>query len=238
MRKVALSAVVIAASAAYVWYEGGRTLDGDVLGSAPASAPQEPLAEPTVPAAISELPKDWSPPPPPTGGVEPQPGALPPTVPPDEQRAGTAAGLPPQAPRSSLEAPAVAPAAVSADVPLPHPRPQARPERATVTPAAMTTTTTTPAYTDGTFTGPVVDAYYGPIQIQAIVKGGRLTAIKVLQYPSDRRTSVYINRQALPLLRDEVIAAQSAQVDVVSGATLTSEAFIRSLDAALRTARA
>ena len=85
------------------------------------------------------------------------------------------------------------------------------------------------AYADGAYTGPVADAYYGLIQIQAVVQGGRLAGIKVLQYPSDRRTSVLINRQALPMLRDEVVSAQSANVDIISGATLTSEAFIRSL---------
>jgi uncharacterized protein with FMN-binding domain len=58
----------------------------------------------------------------------------------------------------------------------------------------------------------------------------------VLQYPSDRRTSIAINRRALPVLRSEAIAAQSANVDIVSGATLTSEAFIESLGAALREA--
>ncbi len=92
-------------------------------------------------------------------------------------------------------------------------------------------------YRDGSFTGPVVDAYYGLMQIEAIIKGGRLTAIRVLQYPNDRRTSVFINRQALPMLRDEVISAQSANVDIVSGATLSSEAFIRSLGAAMSQAQ-
>ncbi len=88
-------------------------------------------------------------------------------------------------------------------------------------------------YRDGAYTGPVVNAYYGLMQIQAIIKGGRLASIRVLQYPNDRRTSVYINRQALPMLRDEVINAQSADVDIVSGATLSSEAFIQSLGAAM-----
>jgi uncharacterized protein with FMN-binding domain len=68
------------------------------------------------------------------------------------------------------------------------------------------------------------------------VQGGWLAGIKVLQYPSDRRTSVAINHQALPMLRSEVVAAQSAKVDIISGATLTSEAFIKSLGGALRQA--
>ena len=92
-------------------------------------------------------------------------------------------------------------------------------------------------YRDGAYTGPVVDAYYGLMQIQAIIKGGRLTSIRVLKYPNDRSTSIFINRQALPMLRDEVISAQSANVDIVSGATLSSEAFIQSLGAAMTRAQ-
>ncbi len=88
-------------------------------------------------------------------------------------------------------------------------------------------------YKDGAYTGPVVNAYYGLMQIQAIIKGGRLASIRVLQYPNDRRTSIFLNRQALPILRDEVIRAQSAYVDTVSGATLSSDAFIQSLGAAM-----
>jgi uncharacterized protein with FMN-binding domain len=99
-------------------------------------------------------------------------------------------------------------------------------------------TSSTAEYIDGVYTGPVTDAYYGPIQIQAVVQDGRLSGIRVLRYPSDRRTSVAINRQALPMLRDEVVSAQSAKVDIISGATLTSEAFVRSLEKALRQARA
>jgi len=100
----------------------------------------------------------------------------------------------------------------------------------------MTVAASAVGYADGTYTGPLVDAYYGLVQVQAIVQNGRLAAIKILQYPSDRRTSVAINRQALPMLRDEVITAQSAYVDIISGATLTSDAFLGSLDAALRRA--
>jgi uncharacterized protein with FMN-binding domain len=88
-------------------------------------------------------------------------------------------------------------------------------------------------YADGTYTGPVTDAYYGQMQIQAVVSGGKLAGIRVLQYPNDRGTSIAINRQALPMLQNEVITAQSANVDIVSGATLSSDAFIRSLNGAL-----
>jgi uncharacterized protein with FMN-binding domain len=93
------------------------------------------------------------------------------------------------------------------------------------------------AFNDGTFVGPAADAYYGIIQIGAVIQGGRVVDIKVVQYPSDRRTSVRINRIALPMLRDEAVSAQSGDVDIISGATLTSRAFIRSLGGALRQAR-
>ncbi len=125
------------------------------------------------------------------------------------------------------------------DIPIPRPRPahaySEPPARKLVTPVAMRVTSGG-GYADGAYTGPVVDAYYGLIQIQAIVQGGKLIGIKVLQYPNDRRTSIYINRQALPMLRDEVVQAQSANVDIISGATLTSRAFIRSIGGALKQA--
>jgi uncharacterized protein with FMN-binding domain len=92
-------------------------------------------------------------------------------------------------------------------------------------------------YADGTYTGPMVDAYWGPVQVQAVVQNGQIISLKMLAYPSDRRESFIISQQALPLLRNEVVRAQTARVDIISGATLTSEAFIRSLDAALGKAK-
>jgi uncharacterized protein with FMN-binding domain len=91
-------------------------------------------------------------------------------------------------------------------------------------------------YTNGSFAGPVEDAYYGLVQVQVTVRGGRIASVEILQYPRDRRTSRSINGQALPILEREVIRAQSARVDTVSGATLTSEAYIRSIRVALRQA--
>ncbi len=91
---------------------------------------------------------------------------------------------------------------------------------------------------DGTYTGPSVDAYYGLVQVKLSIRGGRLVSIDVLRYPADRRTSRYINSQALPMLEREVIQAQSARVSGVSGATLTSMAYIRSVNSALKEAGA
>lgn len=93
-------------------------------------------------------------------------------------------------------------------------------------------------FADGTYTGPAVDAYYGLVQVKATVSGGKLTDVAFLQYPNDRSTSREINNQAMPWLTQEAIQAQSASVDIISGATATSEAFIQSLGAALSHAKA
>lgn len=89
------------------------------------------------------------------------------------------------------------------------------------------------AYKDGTYTGGVADAYYGNVQVQATVSGGKITTVKFLQYPNTHSTSVYINQQAMPYLQQEAIQAQSANVQIISGATFTSQAFQQSLQNAL-----
>ncbi|MDP2655730.1 MAG: FMN-binding protein [bacterium] len=104
------------------------------------------------------------------------------------------------------------------------------------------TTSTTPAkslglYTNGSYTGSAADAYYGTVQVEAIIRSDIIADVQFLQYPSDRSTSRAINGQAMPLLTQEAIAAQSAQVDGVSGATFTSQAFRQSLASALAQAK-
>jgi len=90
---------------------------------------------------------------------------------------------------------------------------------------------------DGTFKGPEVDAYYGLVQVQAVIQSGKLANVQFLEYPTDRRTSQEINNIAVPYLQQEALQAQSAKVDIISGATLTSEAFMMSLQNALDTAK-
>lgn len=118
--------------------------------------------------------------------------------------------------------------------PTPTPTPTPRP---TPTPTPKPTPTPTPApqgrYLNGTFTGSAADAYYGIVQVQAVIKGGAIADVQFLRYPNDRRTSQYINEQAMPLLKEEAIQAQSADVSGVSGASDTSAAFRESLGAAL-----
>jgi len=92
-------------------------------------------------------------------------------------------------------------------------------------------------YRDGQYDGNSVDAYYGNVQVRAIVQGGKLVDVQFLSYPNDRNYSIEINKYAMPILKSEAIKAQSAQVDIVTGATNTSRAFIKSLSSALSQAQ-
>ncbi len=88
-------------------------------------------------------------------------------------------------------------------------------------------------YKNGSYTGPVADAFYGQVQVIATVKNGQLTNIQFPVYPSDPGHSIALSQYALPQLAQEAIAAQSANVNIISGATQTSQAFQQSLGAAL-----
>ncbi len=103
--------------------------------------------------------------------------------------------------------------------------------------SSSSSTTQAGTYKDGSYTGSVADAFYGNIQVRAIISGGKITDVKFLQYPNDRPNSVRINTQAMPFLTQEAVQAQSAQVDIVSGATDTSQAFVESLSSALAQAQ-
>ncbi|KQN90875.1 FMN-binding protein [Arthrobacter sp. Leaf69] len=93
-------------------------------------------------------------------------------------------------------------------------------------PGAATTAT-------GTFAGSAVQTRFGTVQVQITVNAGAITDVTALQLTDDDRKSVQISNRAAPLLRDEVIKAQSAQVQTISGATVTSDAYLSSLQGAL-----
>jgi uncharacterized protein with FMN-binding domain len=110
---------------------------------------------------------------------------------------------------------------------------QAQPDQASASDSIVAPVAAGCHFHDGAFTGQVFDAYYGDVQVQANVSGGCVTSVNVLQYPADRRTSRRINDQALPMLQSEAIQAQGGKIDIITGATLTSRAYIRSLRDAL-----
>ena len=92
-------------------------------------------------------------------------------------------------------------------------------------------------YKDGEYVGKIVDVYYGNLEVGAIIENGKLTDVKFLQYPNDRQTSIAISRMAIPALKEEAIRAQSGTVDIISGATATSEGFVESMSDALDKAK-
>ncbi len=122
-------------------------------------------------------------------------------------------------------------------VPTPVPSQQTQPQNIMPAQTPMPMMQTRGMYKDGTYTGSVEDAYYGYIQVQVSISNGRISDVSFLQYPNDNGTSIYINSQAMPILKSEAIQAQSAQVDIVSGASDTSMAFQNSLANALSQAK-
>jgi uncharacterized protein with FMN-binding domain len=84
-----------------------------------------------------------------------------------------------------------------------------------------------------TYQGTAVQTRFGAVQVQVTVSGGTITDVTPLQLTDDDRKSIQISNRAAPLLRTEVLAAQSAGVQTISGATVTSNAYLSSLQAAL-----
>lgn len=92
-------------------------------------------------------------------------------------------------------------------------------------------------YKDGTYTGTVADATYGNIQVQITIQGGKITGINYLQSPDHPGHTTEVSNMALPLLKQEAITAQNSNVDIVSGATQTSQGFMVTLQSALDQAK-
>jgi uncharacterized protein with FMN-binding domain len=86
---------------------------------------------------------------------------------------------------------------------------------------------------NGSYTGSAADTPFGPVQVSATVSGGKLTDVTVLQVPDNGRYEEQIVAQALPILRSEALSNQNAHIDVVSGATYTSQGYAQSLQSAL-----
>jgi len=101
------------------------------------------------------------------------------------------------------------------------------------TTTARPTTSTTQVTSRRTITGPDVPNRYGDVQVRITVTGHHLDDVQALQLPMDRERSAEISDYAGPRLRQEALRAQSANVDIVSGASYTSESYIQSLQGAI-----
>jgi uncharacterized protein with FMN-binding domain len=99
--------------------------------------------------------------------------------------------------------------------------------------ASSEATTGAAAKAGGTYAGSVVQTRFGAVQVQITVKSGSISDVVALQLTDDDRKSVQISNRAAPLLRAEVLATQSADVQTIGGATVTSDAYLNSLQAAI-----
>lgn len=88
------------------------------------------------------------------------------------------------------------------------------------------------AYADGTYTGTEVPEPWGPFEVQVTISNGTITKVSVVESPSDRHSN-NINSQAVPMLTQATLASQGTRVDMVSGATWTSNSYATSLQSAL-----
>jgi uncharacterized protein with FMN-binding domain len=103
---------------------------------------------------------------------------------------------------------------------------------------ASSSSSTSAAYKDGDYTGSTAQTPYGPVQVTAVISGGKMSDIKFLQMPSDEPHSREVTSFSEPRLKQLALSNQTAQIDFVSGATSTSEGFEQSLQAALDQAAA
>ncbi len=192
---------------------------------ATAAAPAAPAAGTTAKPATAA---------PPATGTKPAATAPKPLTPtgaaplakPATAKPTTAAPKPTNAPKPTT-APKPAPAPTKTTAPKPKPKP----------PPPKPTPTPTPTKANGDFMGAAVrTGVYGQIQVQIRVQAGVVTDIAIPVYPKTDPKSVTLSAQALPMLRQEALAAQSAKIAVVSGASYTSNGFIASLATALKAA--
>ena len=86
---------------------------------------------------------------------------------------------------------------------------------------------------DGTYTGTSEQTRFGDVQVQVVVAGGKITDVQALHLTDQEQRSVQISNYAAPILRQEVLASQSASVSNVSGATYTTDGYLSSLQSAL-----
>jgi len=129
-------------------------------------------------------------------------------------------GEPPPEPETTTAATAGPATTATTEPPTPSTEPPA------------TTTTTTSSGSSLTVTGPAIETEWGVFQVEVLVENGVLVSVTAVQEPGDRR-SRRINAQALPVYEELAIEAQSADIDVISGATVTWQGYTGSLQAAL-----
>ena len=173
--------------------------------------------------------------------------ARPPFVSPLSSNEPPIADPPATSPNVASIAPSSAAASVATVEPTTQPAAPTTRGAATRTPTTAPTKTATQVQTktptrsaapttkaaSGTFLGSSVQTRYGPVQIKITYAAGRVTGVVAVQLPSGRSRDAEINNYAVPILESETLAAQSANINSVSGATYTSDGYVQSLQSAL-----
>lgn len=98
---------------------------------------------------------------------------------------------------------------------------------------AATTAPVASGPADGTYDGSVVNTRFGTVQVQAVISGGKITDVIAVKLTDADRKSIQISQQVAPMVRSEVLTAQSAKVANISGGTYTTQAYLQSLQSAL-----
>jgi uncharacterized protein with FMN-binding domain len=111
--------------------------------------------------------------------------------------------------------------------------PAATSTKVTTSTRASTKTKAKTSVATKTATGAVAQNQYGNVQVRVTVAGGKITQVTALQLPQSDPKSAEISQYAAPQLQSEVLAAQSAKIDGVSGASYTSQSYDTSLQSAL-----
>jgi uncharacterized protein with FMN-binding domain len=163
-----------------------------------------------------------------TAGLEPSSGATT-SDPPSTAASST---KPPKSPPRSRSSAAGSSAGASPNAGTGS---SATPSR-TASPSATPTQTPTHTPTHATtskVTGSVINTQWGPVQVQLTVSAAKITKVGILQYPNGNSRDIEIANYAFPVLIQETLSSQNANIDMVSGATYTSTGYIQSLQSAL-----
>jgi len=131
------------------------------------------------------------------------------------------------APTSSQPAPTPSETSPSATSPS---SPSDQSNSSTSTPSP---TSSARAAASASYAGDIADTRWGPVQVQITVRGGKITRSEAIQYPQGNGRDAQINGYALPILNQEVVQQQGASIDTVSGATVTSDGYLQSLQSAI-----
>ena len=125
----------------------------------------------------------------------------------------------------------------SADVSQASPSPSPSPsDSSAATPSPSPSSAS--AYKDGSYTGQDIVTQFGDVQVKVTIAGGKISDVQAVQLPFDRQRSAEISAYVRQPLHDEVLQAQGAQIDLISGATFTSDAYAQSVQSALDQAHA